>query len=444
MGIKSSLQSGILRMAEAVEDKVKPDRKTLVKKKSAQKREKPDIDFQYLEDTYRNDPIVGLAIDYTISFAIGGGINIRVYDKDGREQDIYNDMPDIHKIIKRSKPKDTAKEFMKDGHMKGNGYIELMKETGSNYIHSFVAVNPDDIRIERDHKGRVLKYVQEVGSNPNEYPVTKPYFMVHYKNRPITGSPYGISDIESIAEVSELLRDMQVDLGNFISTKAYPPTLWKLGTEDKPWGARQVEEFSEMREEPQPSDQVIVSGDISTENVGVADGTIDVEPYLKFYASMIVSGLRVPATLTSIITNIGQFTADSQVNAYARRINDIRDYLSELFEDELFNKILEYQGYSGYYTKVEFEKHDDEAERMQVNNMVQLVQNSVLTPLEAREELGYPQEHKGQMLNPIDNPESTSPARQPGYDQNDSDKVSRQDDGRNGSKRKNTSDQTET
>jgi len=233
---------------------------------------------------------------------------------------------------------------------------------------------------------------------------------------------------------------MQIDLANFISTKAYPPILWKLGNSEQPWGANLVEEWAKTREEIEPGDQISVQGDVSYEAVGVSSETLDVQPYLLFFASLVVSGLRVPAALTSLIKDMGQFTADSQANAYARRINDLRQQLAEILEVDVFNRILRQNNAGQYHAEVVWRKHDDEAERMAVNNVVQLVQNGIISDTEARESVGYPQVVKGELKKPVDKPENVEPAIPNESNQNTSDDVT--EDNRTGSKRMEATDET--
>jgi hypothetical protein len=174
--------------------------------------------------------------------------------------------------------------------------------------------------------------------------------------------------------------------------------------------------------------------------IGVAGESLNIEPYLTFFASMIVSGLKVPATLTSVITGIGQFTADAQANAYTRRINEIRMELSELLEVELFDEIIRVNGYGDKLrSKVTWKKHDDEQLRMAVNNLIQLVQNSVISPEEARMNLSYPVEVVGTLRKPVDKAEEAEPAIDANADDNNIEDTS-DDDGRTEQDRKNFSE----
>lgn len=433
MGIRNF----ILRLQEDVEETV-AKLSARVRRSSGTERERPDGNSKLYWDIYRTDALAGAGIDYTTNFVVGAGFDVFVYDDNGDQQEL----PWFNKIIRNSKPRQKTNEFLKDGLVEGDGYLYLLpSESDKEWIAGFDVIPAQQVRIERDEVNNIEKYVQELGESENDYPTFEPNMVAHYRNRPISGEAYGRSDIEPIVEASEILRDMQIDLANFISTKAYPPILWKLGSEDQPWGADLVEEWAKQREEIEPGDQISVQGDVTYEAVGVSRETLDVQPYLLFFASLVVSGLRVPAALTSLIKDMGQFTADSQANAYARRINDLREQLAEILEIEVFNRILRQNGYGQYHAVVNWRKHDDESERMAVNNMVQLVQNSVISRQEARESMGYSQDVKGDLNKPVDNPEGAEPAI-PNESGDNTSNDTDENDGRTGSKRQIAQDTT--
>jgi len=432
------LKQYILQLAadkiEAVDTYV---RKANVKNKEGIEKERPDNNRSLYWAIYRTDAIVGACIDFTISFVIGAGMNVTVVDRDGEEVNI----PEFNSIIRKSKPRSVMNQFLKDGHVSGDGFLYKLTSDDGDMITRFEVIPSNQMRVHRDEKGYVDKYVQELGESEAKYPTFEPTEVVHYRNRGIAGEAYGRSDVEPITEVSEILRDMIIDLSNFISTKAYAPVLWKFGSADRPWNPKDIGDFMRDRTDVEPGDQIGVQGDIEVEAIGVGDKALDIEPYLTFFASMIVSGLRVPATLTSVIGGIGQFTADAQSNAYARRINDIRSELGELLEVELFDDIIRQNGYgSDLRSKVTWKKHDDESLRLAVNNLIQLVQNSIISPQKARMDLSYPMDVTGELNKAIDRAEAAEPAIPSDADSNTM-KDTGDDDGRADEKRKEFTEQ---
>lgn len=417
----------VLSLTDKKEEVVKRI-KSVVKKSREVERERPDGDTELYWKIYNTDAIVGACIDFTDMFVIGTGMDVTIVDEQGNEVDI----PDFKSIVRKSKPNMTMKAFKKDVSVQGDGFLEILYSEDKGMITGFQVTPAPSMRVERDGHGVVDKYVQELGEEIE----FEPDEIVHYRNNWISGEAYGRSDVEKVTEVSEILRDMIIDLSNFISTKAYPPIVWMFGTPDKPWNPDAIERFMDDREDVAPGDQIGIQGDMDAKAIGVAGESLNIEPYLTFFASMIVSGLKVPATLTSVITGIGQFTADAQANAYTRRINEIRMELSELLEVELFDRIIKVNGYGdNLHSKVTWKKHDDEQLRMAVNNLIQLVQNSVISPEEARMNLNYPAEVVGTLRKAVDKPEEAEPAIDSKVDENNIEDTS-DDDGRTEQNRK--------
>lgn len=375
-------------------------------KSSKDTKERPKADYKELESVYRGDPIVAAGVDYTVSFTVGSDVKFRFVDVEGEEVE----QEDLKRIIRRSRPKSLLRQIAKDMMVYGNAYVELVM-LGDKVVR-LQNVNPYKMRVVRDIDGTVLEYIQEVGDNEGDYPKWKPQRLIHFKNREITGKPYGISDIEPILESAEILRDMGIDLANFISNKAYPPIIWKLGTSDKPWGKTDIKKWGQARAEPEAGDQISVSGDVTAEVVGVSKQTLDISPYLEFYAASIVSGLRIPATLVSLISDLSPFTGEQQKFAYRRRINDLQTYISETLEISGFDEIIATNGYGQIEVQTVWTLQDDEDERVRVNNTVQLKQNGIISVTEARLESGYNEKVNGVLPEPVDKAEQSEPELQ--------------------------------
>lgn len=413
----SRLHKFKLRLAHAItgDDEYGTGEAVVMTKSAKETKERPKADYKELESVYRGDPIVAAGVDYTVSFTVGSDVKFRFVDSEGTEVE----QEDLKKIIRRSRPKALLRQITKDMMVYGNAYVELV--TLGEKIVRLQNVNPYKMRVERDVNGDVLKYVQEIGDNEEAYPKWDANRLLHFKNREITGKPYGISDIEPVLEAAEILRDMGIDLANFISNKAYPPIIWKLGTSEKPWGKTDIKKWGQARSEPEAGDQISVSGDVTAEVVGVSKQTLDISSYLQYYAASIVSGLRIPATLVSLISDLSPFTGEQQKHAYRRRINDLQTYISEVLELDGFDEIIATNGYGQIEARVIWTLQDDEDERVRVNNTVQLKQNGIISVTEARLESGYDEKVNGTLSESVDKAEGQAPVEQEGARDNSDD-----------------------
>lgn len=409
------------------------DKGVVITKRNAGKKEVPDRNAKELRGVYKNDSLVGAGIDYTASFVAGAGVTIALYDINNAPIED----PEFKRLLRVSRINTLIRDVVKDMTVIGDAYIEKVKGTGTDKFVQLTARRPDDIKITRDVHDYVEKYIQEIGDNPSEFPEFEPHELIHLKNRGMTGEAYGISDISAVIDNAEILRDMSTDLANFIATKAYPPILWKLGTSEKPWGKTAVEAWGNARAEPEAGDQISVSGDIDAVAVGVSKEALQIGDYLKFYAALIVSGLRIPATLTSMDTSIGQFTADAQTNAYKRRIADMRVYIEEVLQVEFIDAYFAQASHGdGAYATITWKKHEGDESRLAVNDGIQLLQNGAISVEELRDATGWSMEIIGALKKAIDNPEGSNAGVDANADLNSNDESS-DDDGRTGQKRSN-------
>jgi hypothetical protein len=409
------------------------DKGVVITKRNAGKKEVVDRNAKELRGIYKNDSLVGAGIDYTASFVAGAGVTITLYDiNDSAIEDL-----EFKRLLRVSRINTLIRDVVKDMTVIGDAYIEKVKGTGTDKFVQLTARKPDEIKVTRDIHDNPLSYIQEIGDNPSEYPEFEPQELIHFKNRGMTGEAYGISDISAVIGNAEILRDMSTDLANFIATKAYPPILWKLGTAEKPWGKPNVEKWGNARAEPEAGDQISVSGDIDAQAVGVSKEALQIGEYLKFYAALIVSGLRIPATLTSMDTSIGQFTADAQTNAYKRRIADMRVYIEELLQVEFIDAYIAQAGLSdGTYAVITWNTHEGEESRLAVNDGIQLLQNGAISMEELRMATGWSVEVIGELKKAIDNTEGTNAGVDTNANQNSMNE-SADGDGRTGQKRSN-------
>lgn len=398
--------------------------------------ERPENDYDTYRAISRADPLVGGGIRDHVIYVLGKGFRVRFKYRYTGEEIQPIDVPEFFDTLYRSKPITTIAAFIKDGLSLGDGYLELVREGTDDPmqpIHKFINIPVDNMQIVRDKFGNVTAY--EMKTSGTDVVTYKPENVVHYKHNPNTGSPYGISDVEAIAEYVEIMRGMSFDMAKFIATKALPPLLWSFGTPEDPWNEEEIRTFLARRATPDPGDNIGVGADVTVDAVGVAKDTLNVEPYLKFFAALIVNGLGIPAANTSIITDVSAFTAEAQENAYSRRINWLRTVIGELLETELFDRILASHGYDDVVTQIIWIKHDAEEDRVKVNNEVALVQNNIESPQTAQDELGKPIEQVDNVQG-VDQPERSPNVEQPDARNNTRSDMTGTSDGRTGKKQK--------
>lgn len=366
---------------------------TASKKSAIRQYERPtDTKYEDWVELYETDAIFGAGIDAIVDYVAGAGITVKFCDstKDGEEVDKW-DVPDAWQAVRRSKMNRLAKLYIKDALLNGTAYAELVRTNGPDTeVFKVANIPPGKVRVRRDEHMVPLEYIQEIGgTNDVKFRVED---VVVYKFHEVTGKAYGCSTALRVIESCNILRNMGLDLAEFVGTKAFPPLLWILGTAEKPWDPRDVMKFVAERETVDPGTQIGVAGDVACEAVGVKDATLDVSDPMNFFASEIVNGMQLPSALSTVIKVSNQFVAETQMTAFKIFVDSIRTDLRELFELDMVDKILVSYGKPTLYSEVVFEPHSAEEERVDVNNVIQLLNSKLYTIEYALKKLGDPVE----------------------------------------------------
>lgn len=412
--------------------------KALMTKRKGDPAERPSgFDPSKSNDYYRQNSLIGSSLDDLVDSVCGAGIRVKVVDIETDEEIPYSDIPEFAAVMRASRPNWTVYRAIHDAIRIHDGYI--VKKYKGNAITAFAPVPPNEMRVDRSPTMEVLGYYQELGSE-SDWVKFKPAEIVQIKNKEITGEAYGVSLIERVAENSDILRDIGLDFAKFMATKAYPPTVWGFGSAERPWSDADIKSFMDSLEDIDPGAQIGVRGDVTATTLNPDVQMPDVVPSLTYYTSTVVNGLGVPAVSTGLLSDSGM-VGDLQEKAYSRRVNTMRTLIGEQLEIELFDEILVSNGYEDMQTQIIWNQHDDEEQRMLVNDIVQLAQNGFLTREFGQTMLGFPTgpNMHGEYLKIVDQAEGGDPSIPKESDQNTKDIVEEDgdEDGRTGSKRQN-------
>lgn len=355
--------------------------------------ERPD-DNRYDDwvELYETDEIFGAAIDNMVDYICGSGVSVKLHSLalKGDEVNVM-DYPEAYRSLRITRTHKLMKLFVKDALLNGTGYAEVVRTVRNSEdapIYKFANVPPGKMRVYRDEHMTPLSYKQEIGGD-NE-PEFKPVNIIEYKYHEVTGKPYGCSVARRVIESCNILRNIGLDLAEFVSTKAFPPLLWLLGSMDKPWDRDEVTAFMAELDSIGPGKQIGVSGDIDAKGIGVNDTALDVSKPMDFFASKIINGMQLPSALSTVIEVSNQFVAETQMTAFDIFVTSIRKDLSELFEIEMIDALMLSHGYDDIFGELVFEPHNWEKERVDINNIIQLLNSKLYTIEYALHKLGDP------------------------------------------------------
>ena len=207
---------------------------------------------------------------------------------------------------------------------------------------------------------------------------------------------FGRSFIEPIAEAADILRDMEMDYARFVATKAYPPILWKLGTEDEKWTEPQIDNWLDTVEAIEPDTMLAAGHDVEADIVGTTStsstaGAMRLEETFDHFQDRIVTGLGVPALLMNMEGGSGgQGEAISAMPSFKRRVRRIQNHIKTEVEQQILKSLVfnSLQDAEGPVPEFEFGEYSSAEERLDSDVAINLMNNLLLKPEAAARRAG--------------------------------------------------------
>jgi hypothetical protein len=213
---------------------------------------------------------------------------------------------------------------------------------------------------------------------------------------------FGRSLLEPVSEQADMLRDMEIDYARFVATKAYPPILWKLGDEDHNWTEDQVQAWMDNVQSIEPDTMLAAPHDVETDVVGTTStsstaGAMRLEETFTHFENRVVTGLGVPRVLMNMDIG-GQGETTATMPSFKRRVTRLQKRVQSAVESQILMSLLtESAGLDSDpgtpVPKFQFGEHSSSEKRLEVDKLLKLFNNGVLTPEAFAERAGIdPQE----------------------------------------------------
>ncbi|MFC6953770.1 phage portal protein family protein [Halorubellus litoreus] len=328
------------------------------------------------------DPHVGEGVQTLVDYLVGSGFvikpkNIPFTD----EEQTHQDIAELKRLIESSNFEEVLQLWVWHALVDGTGYIEIVWE---DEVFSPRLLPSEKIKILTDEFGRVTGYEMEVpGDDPVEY---GPYDVAHLKFHYHPGEDYGRSLIERFGEQADMLRDMEIDMARFVATKAYPPVLWKLGTDDRHYTPTQIDEWLDTVEAIEPDSMLAVGHDVDFDVVGTTStssqgGVLNLEGTFTHLLGRMSAGLGVPMHLM-LDTEGSQNQALSTMPKFDRRIKRYQRIIKTTVEQVVFRSIMGHptpEDYQEVLPEFEFGEHSSDEERLETQEALDLFFAGFLT-----------------------------------------------------------------
>lgn len=338
-------------------------------------------DFRTIADT---DPHVNEAIDTLVDYLVGSGFSVTPANIPGTdEEQTEEDIADLKRLIETSTFETVIAEWVWHALVDGTGFLEIVVEDD---VFKPKVLPTENMEIETNEFGDVEQYILHSPDDEIEF---DPYDLAVLKFHKHPDEDFGHSILEAAQEQADMLRDMEIDMARFIATKAYPPILWKLGSDERPWTQGQIDGWLEELEHIDPESQLAVGHDVEHEVVGVdsgssGSGAMDLEDTFNHLQQRIAAALGVPAFLLNMGVDANSGAAQVIMPKFDRRIQRYRSIIREAVRHQLFVSILagdsEPEDYSELPPDFEFGEHSSEEQRLEADTGLNLLNNGMIKP----------------------------------------------------------------
>jgi hypothetical protein len=340
---------------------------------------------------YNTDPHVGQAVNITLDWLLADGYNISTRNIEGTDMAVESEnLASLRKLIINSSFSQTFNQFIKRALVDGHAFLELVVEDET--------FKPRILPSERmskftDEYGVVQEYILEPpeGGGPTDNDATKykPSDVAEFTFNKIPLEEFGRSPIERVRDQTDILRDMEIDYARFVASKAYPPILWKCGTENNQWSEDQISNWLDSVEEVEPDSVLGGPHDVEAEVVGTTStsssaGAMRLEETFKHHERRIVTGIGVPAVLANLDNKGG--SAEVLMPAFKRRIKRHQGTIKAMVEEQIIKPLFvesvlgsSIEDFSGIVPEFKFGEHSSAEKRLELDKLIKLFNNGMLT-----------------------------------------------------------------
>jgi hypothetical protein len=341
----------------------------------------PQDDIELHRATAYNDPHIGEGIQTIVDYVCGTGYNLspRNIPYTG-DQQTEEDISRLRKLLNQSNFWLELQQWVWYTLVDGTAFLELVVE---DEVFDPRLLPTKKMSIRTDEFGRVEAYeMEQPEGEPIEY---EPHEVAHLWFHKAPTDDFGRSVVERAQEQADILRDMEIDLARFIATKAYPPILWKLGTDEERWNEEQIEGWLDTVEEIEPDSMLAAGHDVDYETVGVtstssSSGAMRLEETFKHFERRMVTALGIPDLLMNLDGATGKGEAVANMPKFDRRITRLQNITKTQVEQQIFKSLMSesLEDFNGILPEFEFGEHSNAEDRLEIDKLLKLYNNGML------------------------------------------------------------------
>jgi len=376
--------------------------------------EPPKDQFEDNRLLYTTDPHVGHSVDICLDWLLADGYNVSGRKIAGTDEEIDPDnVAAFRRLLANSDFERKFHDWVENGKVEGHGFMELVVEDGQFKPR---LLPPGRMHIFTDEYGIVQEYILEPpnggGPTADDAETYEPNEVAEFYFNKNPLEKFGRSNIQRIQTQADILRDMEIDYARFVASKAYPPILWKCGTEGQEWSEKQIDNWLEETEKIEPDSMLAGPHDVEAEVVGTTSttssaGAMRLEETFKHHERRITTGIGVPAVLANLDNKGG--SAEILMPAFKRRIKRHQSLIKQAVEEQIFRPLFvesvlgqDLENYDGLIPEFEFGEHSSAENRLEIDKLIKLFNTGFLTRKAFAERAGIDPEQELPSMKALD------------------------------------------
>ena len=281
------------------------------------------FDFSVTEGVAKKFGLANAVVDKITDFAIGPEMKVISFDDGVAET--------LNKWLEDTDFRAYLRPWLKDGLIKGNGYLEIAGLNDSTVNAKIKNVNASSIYIKRDKFGTVESYNQFVGKDikridPTDIKELDKDEMAHLAINKIGNSAYGMGIIfSSLPTINDFLMAQQ-SIHKLIKRKGAAPIWVKLGdlaSDDIPQQS-DIDKFGEKLQFMDECTEWVTGPNVDMKVLDFGNVGDKFTAVLNNDYKLLSFSFQVPETILGA-GNVPEGLAEVQMDAFDRRINSIQD-----------------------------------------------------------------------------------------------------------------------
>jgi len=335
-------------------------------------------DFNYYQKKYLTDPVIKMFIDLPCRYVFKDGWDFVSTDNDAKKK--------VEDFFDKVGFANVGYSWLKDAKIFGTGYLEVTK---TNLI-------PRDAKtmfIQTDEHGRIEEIIQKpTGKTEEDYIHFKPEEIIVLKNNPLSDSPYGISDIETVSYLVSFLKDQaERDVGAMLNKYAGERLLIKCGSEDNPFSKAKLKEVQKYFSNLKIGQDIVYSADLNIQSTKhEKGGAAEFISYLKYIINEIGMGMNVP--ISSVL--FGDSTSEASIAIFESYIRFLQTSIEHVVNTDLIPQLAP----NGSKVKIRFKSLNINQEWIRAKKDLIDVQTGIKDTNEVRLERGLSPRKKKENL----------------------------------------------